>query len=90
MTFLIISFFFGITKNYLAHAGFSAIKEFFNWIFVATFPYFMLRVCNERAPSPKMFCTSALMRSPSFRYWRMANSSSAVRFLCIKLQVSPF
>lgn len=44
-----------------------------------TFPYFKLLVCSDSAPSGNTFWTSALMRSPSWRYCRITCSSSADR-----------
>lgn len=42
-----------------------------------TFPYFKLLVCKERDPSLKILCTSALIKSPSCKYFRIICSSSA-------------
>lgn len=59
-----------------------------NWlIYYVTLPYFMLLVCKDRAPSLKIFCTSALTKSPSLRYCLIANSSSADLLLFIRLNI---
>lgn len=42
-------------------------------------PYFKLRVCSDKLPSTNTFCTSAEMRSPSCKYFRIICSSSAER-----------
>lgn len=42
-------------------------------------PYFKLRVCNDRLPSTKTFWTSAEIKSPSCKNFRIICSSSADR-----------
>lgn len=46
-----------------------------------TFPYFKLLVCKDKDPSENTFCTSALIKSPSCRYFLIICSSSADRLL---------
>lgn len=41
-------------------------------------PYFKLRVCSDRAPSEKIDCTSAEIRSPSWKNDFIISSSSEV------------
>lgn len=43
------------------------------------FPYFKLLVCSDRLPSLYTFCTSADIKSPSWRNFRIIFSSSAER-----------
>lgn len=52
---------------------------------ILAFPYFKLLVWSDKAPSANTFCTSALIKSPSWRYCLITCSSSAdLRRLRIK------
>lgn len=50
-----------------------------------TLPYFKLLVCRDNEPSENMFCTSALIRSPSCKCFLIICSSSADlrRYVCL-------